>query len=132
VTWKVSLPCTRAEAEGITDELPELAALEPPPVLMTSEPDPDRPDEWRLDAYFETEPDGRAVMLLRALVPSAAPAQAEIERIEPQDWVTLSQQGWSRSGPAASSCTPRAPRPCATGRDRAGDRCGARLRHRPA
>jgi ribosomal protein L11 methyltransferase len=93
VTWRVSLPCTRAEAEGITDELPELAALEPPPVLMTSEPDPDRPDEWRLDAYFETEPDDRAVMLLRTLVPSAAAAQAEIERIEPQDWVTLSQQG---------------------------------------
>ena len=93
MTWKLSLPCTKAEAETIADELPELSALEPPPVLMTSEPDPDRPEEWRLDAYFEAEPDGRAVMLVRALVPSAAQARAEVEELAPQDWITLSQQG---------------------------------------
>ena len=93
MTWKLTLPCTRAEAEAITDELPELAVLEPAPVLMTSEPDPDRPDEWRLDAYFEAEPDGRSVMLIRGLAPSAARAQAQVEELEPQDWVTLSQQG---------------------------------------
>jgi ribosomal protein L11 methyltransferase len=72
VTWKLTLPCTKAEAEAITDDLPELAALEPQPVLMTSEPDPDRPDDWQLDAYFEGKPSSEAILLVRSIVPSAA------------------------------------------------------------
>jgi ribosomal protein L11 methyltransferase len=92
-SWKLSLPCTRAEAEALTRELPEVEALDPPPVLLTSEPDPDRPDEWRLDAYFEAEPDDATLALVRRLVPSAAHLPAAAERVEQQDWVTLSQQG---------------------------------------
>jgi ribosomal protein L11 methyltransferase len=92
-SWKLSLPCTRAEAEALTGELPEVEALDPPPVLLTSEPDPDRPDEWRLDAYFEAEPDAAALALVRRLVPSAAHLPAAAELVEQQDWVTLSQQG---------------------------------------
>jgi len=93
VTWKLSLPCTRDEAEAFTGDFPELAAIDPPPVLMTSEPDPDRPDEWRLDAYFEAEPEATAVALVRALVPSAAARAPALEQLEAQDWVTLSQAG---------------------------------------
>jgi ribosomal protein L11 methyltransferase len=92
-SWKLSLPCTKAEAEALTQELPELAGLDPPPVLMTSEPDPDRPDEWRLDAYFEEKPASKAILLIRSLAPSAAAERATIEQVEEQDWVTLSQQG---------------------------------------
>jgi ribosomal protein L11 methyltransferase len=87
------LPCTKAEAEAIAADTGELAALEPLPVLMTSEPDPARPEEWRLDAYFEGEPDAAGIALLRSLAPSAAAAEPIVERIEEQDWVTLSQQG---------------------------------------
>jgi ribosomal protein L11 methyltransferase len=90
-SWKLSLPCTKAEAEALTGDLPQLAALDPLPVLMTSEEADER--SWRLEAYFENEPDGPAVMLLRTLVPSAARAPALVEPIEEQDWVTLSQQG---------------------------------------
>ena len=92
-SWKVTLPCTRAEAEGMHGEVPQFASLDSPPVLMTSEADPDRPDEWRLDAYFDSKPDRKALALLRELAPSAGPAKPEIERLGEEDWVTLSQQG---------------------------------------
>jgi ribosomal protein L11 methyltransferase len=92
-SWKVSLPCTRAEAEGLKEDISPLALLDFPPVLMTSEPDPSAPDEWRLDAYFGEEPTPEMLRHLRALVPSAARVQPAVERVEDRDWVTLSQQG---------------------------------------
>jgi ribosomal protein L11 methyltransferase len=92
-SWKVTLPCTRAEAHAIAHDISQLAVLEPLPVLMTSEPDPDRPDQWRLDAYFETKPDRHSLVFLRSLTPSAKGRKAKVERIEQEDWVTLSQQG---------------------------------------
>jgi ribosomal protein L11 methyltransferase len=92
-SWKLSLPCTAAEARALAEDITVLALLDEPPVLMTSEPDPARPDEWRLDAYFEGEPDAALVAMLQALVPSAAAARPVIEHIGEQDWVTLSQAG---------------------------------------
>ena len=92
-SWKVTLPCTRDEAEAVQGEFAPLAHLDPPPVLMATEPDPAKPDVWRLDAYFESEPDAPALAILRCLAPSASKAEARVERIEDQDWVTLSQEG---------------------------------------
>ena len=92
-SWKVSLPCTRAEAEGIQEDVSPLALLDEPPVLMTSEPDPARPEEWRLDAYFAEKPTLELLAQLRALAPSAADTEAVLEKVEERDWVTLSQQG---------------------------------------
>ncbi|MBR0552657.1 50S ribosomal protein L11 methyltransferase [Stakelama marina] len=92
-SWKLVLPCTRDEAERIEVEGEALAALEPPPVLMTSERVEDDPDSWQLEAFFDAKPDRRTVAAIRALVPSAADTDADPERIEEQDWVTLSQQG---------------------------------------
>ena len=93
MTWLLSLPCSRAEAEALTGDLPAIAELDPPPVLITSEPHPDRPEEWRLDAYFEEEPNATLIALVRGLVPSAADVEPALIPIEEQDWVTLSQQG---------------------------------------
>jgi ribosomal protein L11 methyltransferase len=93
VSWKVTLPCTKAEAEQLGGEILQFAALEPPPVLMSSEPDPARPDEWRLDAYFETRPDASSIALLREIVSSAAGVEPVVEALPDEDWVTLSQQG---------------------------------------
>jgi len=93
VSWKVSLPCTRAEAEQIKDDIPALAILDSPPTLMTSEADPSRPEQWRLDAYFDAKPCTKDVELLHSLVPSAAEAAPEIEQLDAQDWTTLSQEG---------------------------------------
>ena len=88
-SWKVTLPCTRAEADAIQANESEL----PDAVLMTSEADAARPEEWRLDAYFEAEPGEPEIAMLRLLVPSAAVAEPLIERLEEADWATLSQQG---------------------------------------
>ena len=41
-SWKVTLPCTKAEAEALQEDFSPLAALDFPPVLMTSEADPAR------------------------------------------------------------------------------------------
>lgn len=93
-SWKLTLPCTRAEAERLNDgELPELALLEPQPVLITREPDESQPALWELDAYFEVEPDRAAIALIQSLIPSAARATPKIERLADEDWVTLSQAG---------------------------------------
>ena len=92
-SWKLTLPCTRDEAEAIEVDMGELALLEPPPVLMTSEAVADDPLQWRLDAYFDRKPDRATVAAIRALVPSAAGSKARAERLAEADWVTLSQAG---------------------------------------
>jgi len=92
-SWKLVLPCTKAEAEALEADLEALALLEPPPVLMTSEGAPDDPADWRLEAYFEGKPDAATIAAIRALVPSAATAKARPERVPDADWVTLSQAG---------------------------------------
>ncbi|HET9428086.1 MAG TPA: 50S ribosomal protein L11 methyltransferase [Allosphingosinicella sp.] len=92
-SWKVTLPCTRAEADLLKEDIAEFARFDVPPVLMTSEVDPSRPDHWRLDAYFDREPEAPDLALLQSLVPSAKSTRPEIEAITDQDWVTLSQQG---------------------------------------
>jgi ribosomal protein L11 methyltransferase len=93
VTWRVTLPCTKAEAEVLKDDVAAFATLDSPPVLMTSEPNPARPDDWRLDAYFDAKPGAADIALLQSLVPSAAGARPAIERVADADWVTLSQAG---------------------------------------
>jgi ribosomal protein L11 methyltransferase len=92
-SWKVSLPCTKAEAEALKDDISPLAWLDFPPVLMTSEEDGSRPDEWRLDAYFDREPSAEMLELLASLAPSAAGMEPSVEKVEDRDWITLSQQG---------------------------------------
>src|SRR3954467_14047059 len=89
-SWKVSLPCTRAEAEALKDDISPLAWLDFPPVLMTSEAEG---EAWRLDAYFALDPSAERLKLLRSMAPSAAGAEPAVEKVEERDWVTLSQQG---------------------------------------
>lgn len=88
-SWRVTLPCTRAEAEAI-DAADDLAI---DAVLMTSEEVEDDRERWRLDAYMEHEPDAAMLAALRALVPSAAATEPAVTPLTAQDWVTLSQAG---------------------------------------
>jgi ribosomal protein L11 methyltransferase len=92
-SWKLTLPCTKAEAEKLAADPDPLPGLDPPPVLMTSEPDPGRPELWQLDAYFEGEPRPELLDRVRALVPSAAGAAGSLERLADEDWVVASQRG---------------------------------------
>ena len=89
-SWKVTLPCTRAEAEQLKGDIAQFALLDAPPVLMTSEAEG---EAWRMDAYFEAEPGRADLDLLLALTPSARGVAPAVERIGDADWVTLSQQG---------------------------------------
>jgi ribosomal protein L11 methyltransferase len=90
-SWKVTLPCTRAEAEAMQGDIAQFALLDSPPVLMTSEAD--SADAWRLDAYFDSRPNARTLKALSSLVPSASAAKPVVEKLADEDWVTLSQQG---------------------------------------
>jgi ribosomal protein L11 methyltransferase len=89
-SWKLVLPCTRAEAEAIedADDLPGFAE---PPVLLSHEPDPGRPEQWQLEAFFTESPDAATIAAVEALAPSAGSGAARIERVADTDWVTLSQ-----------------------------------------
>jgi ribosomal protein L11 methyltransferase len=87
-SWKVTLPCTRAEAEAIDAGDFGLDA-----VLMTTEVVEDDVERWRLDAYIEDEPDAAMLDALRALVPSAAGVKPVIEALTAEDWVAMSQEG---------------------------------------
>lgn len=90
MSWRVTLACSRAEAEA----LPESGDLFPfakwPPVIVADEPDPSRPDDWRLHAYFAEQPTTQELILLRRL---SADGEPEVEHLGEQDWVTLSQAG---------------------------------------
>jgi ribosomal protein L11 methyltransferase len=92
-SWKLTLPCTRAEAEAIDADLGALAMLDPTPVLMTSESVEDDPESWRIEAYFEGRPDKATIAAVQAMAPSAAGAKPVLERLADADWVTMSQAG---------------------------------------
>src|SRR3546814_18993151 len=63
------------------------------PVLRACEPDAQRLEEWKLDAYFEGKPNAAAIRQVSELVNSAQNAQAELEKLPDEVWVTLSKQG---------------------------------------
>jgi len=87
-TWKLTLPCTRAEAEAI-----DAGAIDISAVLMTTEVVEDDIEQWRLDAYVDAEPDADLIAAIHSLVPSAGGAEPVVEQLTDADWVTLSQQG---------------------------------------
>ncbi|MBB3764488.1 ribosomal protein L11 methyltransferase [Sphingomicrobium lutaoense] len=92
MSWRVTLDCTKAEAEKISAEGDALFNDHPsPPVLVAEEPDPAKPDEWRLHAYFDHEPGWDELKLLEQLASEGDP---HLERMDDDtDWVTMSQSG---------------------------------------
>jgi ribosomal protein L11 methyltransferase len=87
-SWRLSLPCTRAEAEAI-----DAGSIEIDAVLVTAEMVEDDVEQWRLDAFTDNEPNPHLIAAIRALVPSASAIEPVIEQLTEQDWVTLSQAG---------------------------------------
>jgi ribosomal protein L11 methyltransferase len=92
MSWIVSLPCTRDEAEALSGEIPELDALAEAPVVVTREIDEDA-GAWQLDAYVDDRPAPALLKLLQALIPSAKGRTPHVAQLPEEDWVTLSQQG---------------------------------------
>lgn len=90
--WIIALPCTRADAERIDAEAELLFAdQDDPPVLSFIEAPGGGRTDWLLQVYCEGEPDATLIARIHALLPGA-PAPS-VEPVEPQDWVTLSQEG---------------------------------------
>ena len=80
-SWKITLPCTRDEAEAIDFEGAELLGIDPAPVLLTSETIPDDPLAWQIEAYFESKPGKAEIAALQTLVPSAGKAKPLVEKL---------------------------------------------------
>ena len=70
MSWIVSLPCTRAEAEALSGDIPELDAMPEAPVVVTREID-ENAGLWQLDAYMDAKPGADLVKLLQSFLPSA-------------------------------------------------------------
>jgi ribosomal protein L11 methyltransferase len=84
----VTLPCSREQAV----DLPEAEDLIPdrsPPVLVSEEPDPSKPGDWLLHAYFDHEPDEADLDQIRKL----GSGEPYVEQLGEADWVTMSQSG---------------------------------------
>ena len=91
MSWRVTLRCTRAEAEALPESADLFAHSDEPPVIVADEPDPHAPDDWRIHAYFAEQPTTQELVLLRRLAENGEP---EVEHLEDTtDWVTMSQQG---------------------------------------
>jgi ribosomal protein L11 methyltransferase len=91
VSWRVTLNCTRAEAEALPESTDLFPLADQPPVIVADEPDPHAPDDWRIHAYFAEQPTTQELVLLRRL---AANSEPDVDHLEDTtDWVTVSQQG---------------------------------------
>ncbi len=88
MSWRATVRCTKAQAESLTDP-DELFPGELPPVLVTEEPDPSKPDDWLLHAYFERAPGDSDLATLKRL----GSGEPYVEELGEADWVTMSQAG---------------------------------------
>lgn len=89
MSFRVTIPCTRAQGEavGTMGELPGFG--DDPPVLVADEPDESRPDVWLIHAYFERAPSERELELLAGF----GAGEPYVEELREADWVTMSQAG---------------------------------------
>jgi ribosomal protein L11 methyltransferase len=89
VSWRVTLACTRAQAEALPEADHLFTDADNPPVLVADEPDPAKPDQWLIHAYFDREPNTHDLGRLSEL----AAGQPLVEQLAEADWVTMSQSG---------------------------------------
>jgi len=89
VSWRVTVPCTRAQGEAVPDADDLFADSQVPPVLVADEPDESRPDDWLIHAYFEHDPSGDEI----ARLTNRGTGPPQIEKLDEQNWVALSQAG---------------------------------------
>jgi ribosomal protein L11 methyltransferase len=90
-SWKVIIPCTRAEAERLHDDLPELVQFDPAPVILTQELVDFDDLAWEAQAYFDHKPLPAEIATLQSLFLSSKRKKPKIEAIGDEDWVTKSQ-----------------------------------------
>jgi len=102
MSWRVTLTCSREQAENLPDSGDLFPGCPSPPVLVAEEcraqavrvtaehgTDPARPGDWLVHAYFEREPKERELEALANL----GRGDPHIEQLGEADWVTMSQSG---------------------------------------
>ena len=85
MSFRASVACSRAQAEAIGTREDTL----PGAVLVADEPDPAKPDDWLIHAYFEHSPTDEELAELRKL----GRDNLRVEQLAEADWVTMSQAG---------------------------------------
>ena len=89
MSWRATVPCSRAQGEALPEADVLFPAQDDPPVLVAGEPDPARPDNWLIHAYFDHPPTGDDIAVLTSL----GNGSADVEQLGDDDWVTMSQAG---------------------------------------
>ena len=89
MSWRVTIPCTRAQGEAVADADDLFARTPNPPVIVSDEPDAAKPDEWLIHAYFEHSPSSDELKMVRSL----GSGEPKIQELGEADWVTMSQAG---------------------------------------
>lgn len=93
MSWLVTLPCTRAEAEELHEDDEWLALLDPMPSVVAEEVEAFNDNKWRLKAYFSEKPGKALIAAIHDRLPSAAGANATVEQLPDEDWLVTSQKG---------------------------------------
>jgi ribosomal protein L11 methyltransferase len=92
-SWKLTLPCTRQEAEALHSQDDWLASLDPMPSIGSEETEAFNDNAWQIVAYFAEKPGKAVVSAIHNQIKSAARAKPHLEALDDQDWLVLSQQG---------------------------------------
>jgi ribosomal protein L11 methyltransferase len=85
VSFRVTVPCTRAQGEAVANGGDALSDA----VLVADEPDPSKPDQWLIHGYFEHAPGEDELELLAAM----GIGEPYVEELGEADWVAMSQSG---------------------------------------
>jgi ribosomal protein L11 methyltransferase len=93
MSWRVTLTCTRAEAQALPDSEDLFPFAATPPVIVADEPDPAQPDDWRIHAYFADPPSKEDLTALVTLAHFGPGAALKVDHLAEDDWVTMSQAG---------------------------------------
>ena len=89
MSFRLTIPCTRAQGEAIAESDELFPGSINPPVLVADEPDETKSEEWLIHAYFDHRPTADELAVLGGL--GIGPPQ--LEQLGEADWVTMSQQG---------------------------------------
>ena len=92
-SWKLTAFADRDTVRAALVAQEEAADWDPEVVLTGFELAEDRPDDWRLDAYFPRKPTRADRAMVAALFTGTAP-ELTAEKLPAADWVTMSQEGF--------------------------------------
>ncbi len=91
-SWKLTAFGPKPVIRGALVAQESALDWDPEIVLTGFEIADDKPEDWRLDAYFPREPSTADRAAIKALF-SGKPPRLRVEKLPDEDWVTLSQEG---------------------------------------